>query len=288
MKKIALAAFGFLLVGALFIPQASASVSIKLKGGAFYAAASEYNAGWQGVTDAAVLASFTGPYHPIHFGPEIGAEMIFSLGGGFGLGLGAGWQRATQESTLVSVLPIVTYTDIIAPSITTIPLVLNLHYEWSLSRSLTLDTYAGVGYCLSTFRQEFHTNTDYLDSRENDVFTAHPSAFRGQAGIALDFEIARNIGLFIQAEGCLATLTDISGETMSYNSYAFGSWTTGPDPASLWTYTLTETPKMVYPEIAVSAVAPSSSGNEEKISDVRKARFDLSGASLSAGIRIRL
>jgi hypothetical protein len=288
MKKVMLSALYLFLIGALLVPQAAASVSIKLKGGAFYASASEYNAGWQGISDAAVLASFTGQYRPVHFGAGFGAEMILSLGGGFGLGFGAGWQRATSESTLVSVLPVVTYTNVITPSIKVIPLVLNLHYEWSLARSLKLDTYAGIGYCLSTFRQEFQTNSDYLDSREKDVFTAHPSAFSGQAGIALDLEITRNIGLFIQAEGRLATLTDIQGETMSFNSYAFGSWTTGPDPATLWAYTLTVTPKMVYPEIAVSAVAPSRSGNEEKISDVRKARFDLNGASLSAGIRIRL
>ena len=128
MKKIALSVLNIVLIVGFFVPRAAASVSIKLRGGTFYAAASEYNAGWQGVTDAAILASFTGQYHPIHFGPEIGAEMIFSLGSGFGLGLGAGWQRATRESTLVSVQPVMTSTDVIAPSITNIPIALNLHY----------------------------------------------------------------------------------------------------------------------------------------------------------------
>ena len=288
MKKAGILAAAAALAASILAPAASAAVSIKLKGGAFYAAASEYNAGWQGVADFAVLASFTGDYHPLHAGPEVGAEIIVPLGGGFGLGLGAGWQRATRESVLASNTPEFTITDTITPRITVVPLVLNLHREWPLGRAWRLDAYAGVGCCLVALRQEFRMETDFFESRETDTFTAHKAALSGQAGAALEFEIGRSVGFFVQAEGRLARLTDIKGDLASLNSYDLGAWTTGPDPAFLWAYTVTASTGTSYPQIAVAAAAPSSSGVEEKFSAVRKAVLDLSGAALAAGVRIRL
>ncbi len=279
--------FAAALAAAALVPSASAAVSLKLKGGGFYAAASEFNAGLQGVCDLAVAAaSYTGDYRPLHFGTQIGAEIVVDLGGGFGLGLGVDLQRASRESALEYASPLFSESDTIAPRITAVPLALNLHREWRIGRSFSFDAYAGIGCTWATFHQEYRTVSDFFDYRQTDSFTAHKAAFGGQAGVALEFEIARAVGLFVQAEGRLAALTELRGDRTISGSYFLGPVPEETSPAYLWAYTLTVSAR-AFPQLAVSLAAPTA-GTGEMIDNVHKARLDLSGASLSAGIRIRL
>ena len=266
-------------------PSASAAVSFKLKGGAAYILASEYNAGLLGARDyiAGVVGSPAGDYQPLHFGPEFGAEIIVPLGGGFSLGLGAGYLRAARESVFDYDSVLFTVAETISPRVTAVPIVLNIHRSWSLGAALKLDIFAGVGCTLATFRQDFRTTTNFFFFEETESFLAHKAAFGGQAGIALEFEVSRGVDLFVQAEGRLAALTDIRGDATSQGNWFLGSWTGGGSPAYLWAYTLTDAGKS-YPQLAVSLGAPAGAG----ITEARKAGVDLSGASLAAGIRIRL
>jgi hypothetical protein len=286
-KKAGTLFFAALLAAAAFAPSASAAVSIKLKGGVFYAAVSEYNAGLQGVSDLAVAAAFyTGAYRPLHFGPQIGTEIVVDLGGGFGLGLGADLQRASRESMLEFASPLFSESDTIAPRITAVPLALNLHREWRIGRSISVDAYAGIGCTLATFHQEYRIVSDFFDYRQTDAFTTRKAAFGGQAGLALEFEIVHHLGFFIQAEGRMSTLTDLRGDRTISGSYFLGPVPEVTSPAFLWAYTLTVSAR-AFPQLAVSLGAPTA-GTGETISGVRKASLDLSGASLVAGIRIRL
>ncbi len=282
---------GFLILAAALaaasVSPALAAVSLKLKGGGFYVAASEFNAGLQGVRDLAVAAAFyTGDYRPLHFGTQIGAEIIVDLGGGFGLGLGVDLQRASRESALEFASPLFSESDTIAPRITAVPLALNLHREWRIGRSFSFDAYAGIAYTWATIHQEYRTVSDFFDYRQTDSFTARKSAFGGQAGVSLEFEIARHVGLFVQAEGRLSTLTDLRGDRTISGSYFLGPVPEETSPAYLWAYTLTVSAK-AFPQLAVSLAAPTA-WTGETIGDVRKATFDLGGAAISAGIRIRL
>ena len=287
MKKPAALTLAVALAAISLAPSASADVSIKLRGGAFYAAASEFNAGLQGVRDLAVAAAFyTGDYRPLHFGTQIGAEIVVDLGGGFGLGLGVDLQRASRESALEFASPLFSESDTIAPRITAVPLALNLHREWRIGRSFSFDAYAGIAYTWATIHQEYRTVSDFFDYRQTDSFTARKSAFGGQAGLALELQIARHVGLFVQAEGRLSALTDLRGDRTISGSYFLGPVPEETSPAYLWAYTLTVSAK-AFPQLAVSLAAPTA-GTGETIGDVRKATFDLGGAAISAGIRIRL
>jgi len=286
MKKLGAQALAAALAAVLLVPSfASADISIKLKGGIAYALASEYNAGLLGAHDyiADVIGSPGGDYRPLHFGPELGAEIIVGLGGGFSLGLGAGYARVSRESVFDDDSSLFTVGETVTPRLTAVPIVLNLHREWTLGRALRLDVFAGAECLLATFRQDFRTATDFFLFEETESFQARKTAFGGQAGLSLDFEIAGGVDLFVQAEGRLAALTDVRGDASSQGNWFLGSWTGGASSAYLWAYTLTESGK-AYPQLAVSLGAPTGTG----ITDVRKARIDLSGASLSAGIRFRL
>jgi hypothetical protein len=286
-KKAGTLVFAALLAAAAFAPPASAAVSIKLKGGGFYATASEYNAGLQGVRDLAVAAaSYTGDYRPLHFGLQIGAEIVIDLGGGFGLGLGIDLQRASRESMLEFASPLFSESDTIAPRITAVPLALNLHREWQIGRSISVDAYAGIGCTLATFHQEYRIVSDFFDYRQTDAFTTRKAAFGGQAGLALEFEIAHHLGIFIQAEGRMAPLTDLHGDRTISGSYFLGPVPEETSPAYLWAYTLSVSAK-AFPYLAVSLATPTA-GTGESIGNVRKATLDLSGVALTAGIRIRL
>lgn len=286
-KKAGILVFAVVLAAAAFAPSASAAVSIKLKGGGFYATASEYNAGLQGVSDLAVAAaSYTGDYRPLHFGLQIGAEIVIDLGGGFGLGLGVDLQRASRESAFAFASPLFSESDTIAPRITAVPVALNLHREWRIGGSFSLDAYAGIVCTWATFQQDFRTVSDFFDYRQTDSFTARTAVFGGQAGISMEFEIARHVGFFVQAEGRMAAWNDIHGDRTISGSYFLGPVPEETSPAYLWAYTLTVSAK-AFPYLAVSLATPTA-GTGEAIGNVRKATLDLSGVALTAGIRIRL
>jgi hypothetical protein len=282
MKKTAILAVTILLLAAASAP---ASVSFKLKGGVTYVLASEYNAGLRGAYDlmAETLGGAMGEYRPLHIGPEFGGEFIVPIGGGFSLGLGAGWLRATRESLIGYDWLTFSARQTLLPRVSAVPIVLNLHREWMLGDALHLDVFAGAGFTLASFSQEFRTTTNFFSYAETQTFSGRKSAFGGQGGVSLELDLGRRVALFVQAEGRLASLTNLQGDAAEQGDWFLGSWTGGKGTAFLWTYTLTDSGQ-AYPQLAVSLDAPSGAG----ISNVAKARIDLSGVSLSAGIKIRL
>ena len=166
---------------------------------------------------------------------------------------------------------------------TAVPIVLNFHFERSIGRSLRLDLYAGACCALATFRQDVRTSTDFFLFEESESFEARKTAFGGQAGIALAFDLGSGVDFFVQAEGRQLVLMDLMGDATSEGSWFLGSWTGAATTAYLWSYNLTESGK-TYPQIAVAQSTPSGTG----ISGSGKAQIDLGGVTLSAGIRIRL
>ncbi len=262
---------------------ASGAISLKLKGGFVYLPMAEYNDGLRGGYDylAKTLDSPTGEFRPAQLGAEFGGEVILSLGGGFSLGMGAGYLRVTRESTISYDWMTFTAQETLTPRITAVPLVLNLHRAVPLGRSLRLDLYAGAGYYLTDLHQDFRTSTNFFEFSENQTFQARKGALGGQGGIALEFFLGRHTAFFVQAEGRYVTLSDVQGDTTEQGNWFLGDWTGAGGKAYLWSYDLTDAGS-TYPQIAVSFSPPAGTG----VTNVRKTRIDLSGVSLTAGIKI--
>ena len=279
MKKLWTLAAILVLTNAL----ASGAVSFKLKGGLAYLPMAEYNDGLRGGYDflAKTLGSPNGEFNSIQWGTEFGGEIILSLRGGFSLGLGAGYLRMTRESTFGYEWMTFTAQETLAPRITVVPVILNLHWTVPLGRSLRLDLYAGAGYYLADLHQEFRTSTNFFEFSESQIFQARKGAFGGQGGIALEFVLGSHAAFFVQAEGRYVALSDVQGDTMEQGSWFLGDWSGDQGKAYLWAYSLADA-GTTYPQLAVSFSAPAGTG----VTNVRKAQIDLSGISLTAGIRI--
>lgn len=262
---------------------ASGAVAFKLKGGLAYLPNTEYNDGLRGGYDflAKTLGSPIGEFRPMQLAADFGGEIILSLGGGFSLGLGAGYLRMTRESSFSYDWMTFTAGETVTPRITAIPLVLNLHRTVPLGGSFRLDLYAGAGYYLATLHQEFRTSTNFFEFAESQTFQARKGAFGGQGGIALEFALGRHTAFFVQAEGRFAALGDVQGDATDQGSWFLGDWSGAGGKAYLWSYDITDA-GTTYPQIAVSFSAPAGTG----ITNVRKTRVDLSGVALAAGIKI--
>lgn len=278
MKKLLALATILILANAL----ASGAVSLKFKGGLAYLPIAEYNDGLRGGYDylAKTLGGPSGEFRSFGLGAEFGGEIILSLGGGFSLGLGAGYLRMARQSTFGYDWLTFSAQETLTPRITAIPMVLNLHRDVALGRSLRLDLYAGAGYYLTTVRQEFKTLTNFFNFTESQTFQARQGAFGGQGGIALELFLGSSAAFFVQLEGRLAALGDVQGDTTEQGSWFLGDWSGDRGKAYLWSYDLTDA-GMAYPQIAISFSPPAGTG----VSNVRKTRVDLSGVSLTAGIR---
>jgi hypothetical protein len=279
MKKLQTLAIILILANAF----ASGAVSLKLKGGLAFLPMAEYNDGLKGGYDylAKTLGSPSGDFRSMQLGADFGGEILLSLGGGLSLGLGAGYLRMTRESTFGYEWTVFAAQETLTPQVTVIPLVLNLHRVVPLGDSLRLDLYAGAGYYLADLHQEFRTSTNFFEFSESQTFQARGGAFGGQGGIALEFLLGNHAAFFVQAEGRYAALGDVHGDTTEQGSWFLGDWTGGQGKAYLWAYSLTDA-GTTYPQIAVSLFPPAGTG----ITNVRKARIDLSGVSLAAGIKI--
>ena len=135
----------------------------------------------------------------MQLGMDVGGEVVCSLGGGFSLGLGAGYFRMMRESTFGYDWMTFSAQQTIAPRITAVPLVLNLHRDVSLGGPFRLDLYAGAGYYLTTLRQEFRTSTNFFEFAESQTFQARKGAFGGQGGILA--QEARHLGHHVVGHG---------------------------------------------------------------------------------------
>ena len=279
MKKLRTLATILILANALSF----GAISLKLKGGLAYLPGTEYNDGLKGGYDylAKTLGSPSGEFHSMQLGMDVGGEVVCSLGGGFSLGLGAGYFRMMRESTFGYDWMTFSAQQTIAPRITAVPLVLNLHRDVSLGGPFRLDLYAGAGYYLTTLRQEFRTSTNFFEFAESQTFQARKGAFGGQGGIALEFLLGSHLAFFAQAEGRYVALSDIQGDVTDQGSWFLGDWTGSGGKAYLWSYDLTDA-GTTYPQLAVSFSAPAGTS----VTNVRKTRIDLSGVALSAGIKI--
>jgi tetratricopeptide (TPR) repeat protein len=250
-----------------------------LTGGLLYGLLSDYNDVVDGrnlyAQDA--LTNVSGLWEKMHMAVNIGGELAFFFSPNFGLGLGLNYSTFGKDNTISGDLLLwpsghITFTSAFKPSLSVVPVTLNLHYLAPIVSKLNLDLSGGVGFYLVTFDLETHDAAETL--KTDYTFKSSKGGIGLQAGLGLEMEASPNVAILLKATGRLASISGFMGEwTRVSNAIGNGS---GSD-YYIWYLTSNS-----YPWYDFGAVPPSNPA----YSGVREFTLNLTGFSVVVGLKL--
>ena len=268
-------------------PGAVSKFSLKLYGGYNYLLAGDVNDGsdfWFEYVEAYVaesgIGTFTGGYKPLHGGYNFGGDLIYQITPSLGIGVGAGYLRSSASS-LGTFSEGTDSADATADvMLSAVPIRLGLFLDVPMGGKLTLTANAGAAYYLglkldATQGLEFNTGGFIRESFVGTERSGADIGFHGSLG--LEYKFSPKMGFFVEAVGRYAKLKNF--ETVTGTTEIAGGGTPETIVGVLYVYS----EDIFGANISGFAVSdtPPSGGT------FREPKFDLSGFSLQAGIRIR-
>lgn len=276
----------FLLPGPVF---ADGKLSLRLQGGWTYILGGDVNHGTKAFFYPGVWEVSSGGYRGVHSGYEFGGDIIFALTPRLGIGIGGGYMQVSRYSQM-SISPegpsLSSMLYIAEPRLSAIPIRAGLY--------LTLP-WRGKFNFLADFGLSYYFRARYSDEPMSLLFLGEtlssytlidthaenrniPIGFH--AGISLEYELGRNLWLYLGARGRYARFRGWEGTSMLDSNYE-------PPVSELEqgilyyeiVPTVIHTPRL----LMVQSDPPDGPGGEP-----RQAVVDFSGISLQIGIRIRL
>jgi opacity protein-like surface antigen len=284
---------------------ADVKISLKLQGGLSNLRAGDVNPGTQAFFDWGKIyfapppgGVIEGGYTAIHWGYEVGGDLVFELSPKVGIGIGAGYLECSKnQQGLPWMMQIIDTpggdpTQITSfdasTKLSAIPLRLSLFLTLPLSGKLNFIASAGASY--------------YIEARYHGIWEVEEGWSRGtmeypyqklsttaekkktplgfQGGIGIEYKVSTKTALFVEAQGRYAKFHGLEGTSLSEQ----GPWGGLFPPFS-------ETGKLYYESVPmipneprllmVQSAPPNGPGGKP-----REAVVDFSGVSLQAGVRI--
>ena len=236
----------------------------------------------QGFDDWTALLGVTrtGEFKKLNMGLEFEGELIMDLGGTFGIGVGVGYIRRSNESEIGFPDPVLgSISYFFEPKITVIPLNLSLYFFPPIAGSMNIYLYGGFGYYMGKTKLNTRlTRADgYFENYEGEI---RDKGLGFHAGAGLEFNIAPKIAIFIEGKGRYCKLKSWQGDSTLTDS---DGWTES-ESGTMWYYEVQslDTGKW-YSQIALQEDKPS----RVDIRDIREFKVNLTGISLRTGIRIK-
>ncbi len=283
MKKSLLISALLLAVSVAAYPQ---QVSIKLTGGFTRIGGGDYNLGVSGQNRllAATTAGLNGAYETLRDGLQAQLEVINFINAHLGVGLGGGYYRVSADGRATGssgVGPdLFAFDSTYDTRVSVIPFFLNLHYTTRVWDRLSLDAFAGPVFYVVQFNFT-NPRTLTLNSVQDTVtFTASKTAWGGQGGLALEYELLGGVSLVAGGFYRFGTVTDLQGNWADIGTSASGPINLSSSVFYLWYYQMIEAG--TYDQLAF---AGSGGPVGADVSNPRHARIDLSGLNLTAGFK---
>jgi hypothetical protein len=264
-------------------------LSVRLYGGYSHLAAGDINAGSDGYFELIELYTaveptwtMTGGYSPLHVGYNFGADLIFQLSPNIGVGVGAGYLRSSKNSLMTVTTDTEEITLTAEPTISAIPIRLGLFFTLPVANKISLTADIGGAYYAGLKFDAWQRMT-YADASWDQMgLSASKSGNLGfQGSLGLEYEFSPMMGFFVELAGRYASFKNFPTATGTEES-SDGTPSSSEGKIYLvgmdWGFgefdwiTLSETPPVV---------------GEYDVVSFREPKFDLSGFSLQAGIRIR-
>jgi len=249
-------------------------LSLKFNLGGTYLMGGDYNKtmdGWRDyeLTVLGPSETFVDNLKKLGLGYQVGAEVLYELSPSLAAGIEIGYLRASVTSWFSRTWH--NYKLTLTPTLSAVPVMLNIHYFMPLGGALKLHGTAGLGILIS------HLNMDYAIE---DTFTPYNGtwipkdkiAFGAKAGVGIEYGLTDTIALTFDVLGRYAQISDLTGE---YSGTFDGSPYSGT--ATGFVYDVAG----LYPIFIMYETMPS-------YPNIRPATFGLGGLSALFGVRINI
>jgi len=232
--------------------------------------------------DFAGLAGGTmsGALENAKWGLELEGEIVYNISSRFGIGLGAGFIRASADS--LAEIRAGTQVRIAfgwTPVFTVVPVTVSGHYRFPVAPRLNVFARAGIGYYFATL--DFTTLEESelygLSLREENDGTARKDGWGVQGGLGLEVRLSGGLALYFEGGGRYVTLTDWEVDSSYRNSYG-----SEKQRGTFWYVEKNnEDTGKSYPGLEMKDREPS----DPTFLSVRKAKFSLSGIVFKTGVK---
>jgi len=235
---------------------------------------------------SAIILSKIGELEELNLGPGFEGEFVINISEKVGIGIGSGYIHRKKNSeaglkygTLVS-LGVTLESLVVA-----IPVEISAYYFFPTKSKLNIYLKGGIGYYFGILKYDSKLNAEIATfnvSMRETSGDMRDNAMGFHGGIGFEYDIAKNIGLFVEGAGRYAKLKDWKGD----ETYIDFEGQTDEISGTLWLCeTLNDRTEKYYPSFKVSKNKPSSEA--ESYRNIRKAEIDFSGFSLRLGLRIK-
>ncbi|MCJ7612806.1 MAG: tetratricopeptide repeat protein [Candidatus Aminicenantes bacterium] len=271
----------------------ASALRLKLYGGFSRLSAGDVNDGADGyfeileLLEASSGGSTSGGYRPLNSGINVGADIIFQLTPNIGVGIGAGYLQGSKTSQMTLSAEGIEYNLTGTPKLSAMPIRLAAFFTLPLGEKLSITADAGAAiYAGLKFdarqRLELSNATDSMwtemSLKASRTSLSGNLGFQGSLGI--DYAFSQNMGFFVEAAFRYANFKNFDSATgITENDDGSG----GTDEGKIYLETNTYAGMGTWSTFIVSEEPPTP----DEYSDYREPKFNLSGISLQAGIRIR-
>jgi opacity protein-like surface antigen len=278
------------LIGVLCLSLTAAAFSmgfsIKATGGLSLLFGGDYNSAVQGQNDIynnVAGVTENSELSKLSLGLDFGAEFILQFTPSMGVGIGAGYLHASNDSTLKVTGGAVSLSEQFVPNVSAIPFTLNFHYFLPLGSRMKLHFFAGPGLYVITSPEFKAATTETMGAIElaklTTTFTPDTKVVFGfQGGAGIEFDMSPNFGL----------LFDMAGRYLSVSNIT-GSWIT-EGHVGLIPISISKTGTLYYYEAQISGsyygalVSSDTLPSGVNIRNAREASISLSGIQFQLGI----
>jgi len=247
----------------------------------------DLNAGLEGIADEWATVddifgyNFQGEYLGIHGAAEAGVHLILPVLKNIGIGLGIGYLRASQQSSIQESSTFFPRADkyTFSPKASAVPLEVDLYYILPLNKALTLSLHAGAAYYLASVEANYR-----IDGNDGGfvawAMTADGKGFGFHGGIELDLQITNSLSIFTEVFYRRAEIGPLIGTRLLTSNYGYQEQRMG----TLYYYETQEFfSKKYFPAIDIADEAPSS----QAFKNTREVKIDFSGGSARTGIIVK-
>lgn len=284
MKKLVL--IGVLCLS-LTVGAFALDFSVKASGGVSLLFGGDYNAAVQGQNDSASvvpLIVINSKLSKLSLASDFGAEFTLHFTDTMGLGLGLGYTRASNDSTLAAHYGLIGVSMNFKPSVSVVPLTLSFHYFLPLSSLIKLHFFAGPGLYFTSLKFEsimIQTLGPFEVVKGILNFTPDSKIAPGfQGGMGIEFGVSRNIALLLDVAGRYLSVSNFGGPaTLEGHNGIFPIHISAN--ATLYYYEDVLAGNN-YGDLTVDVAMPSGFG----IASARAASISLSGIQFQTGVRI--
>jgi hypothetical protein len=261
----------------------ASNFQIRLYGGLSYLKGGDVNDGVGGIFQAYANFGSTygystnGGFNAAHLGMGFGGDVIFQITPNIGIGVGAGYLRASKDSTMTmsGMGNTITFTG--TPQFNAVPIKLGLFFSFPMGPNMDFNFNVGAGYYMAKMTSMLHIEGTGYEELDNDA-KANGLGFQG--GIGFDYRVGPNVFLFVEAQGQVANLGGFSGTSTDSDSGSSPYTQSG----KLYYYDSQFFGSATYPFIIVSATQPTGSN----IHNVREAKVDFTGGQIVLGVLFKI